>query len=109
MRIVDIKSLIWLTRWYNGRASRIEEIHQSHLANLQQLVVQEVGGYSTDEIAVDLCGFSIVVNFSPHGLEVISITPPQLLNGEQLDLFDDELLAELLCADGDRSTEEVCA
>jgi len=30
VRKADIKSLIWLTRWYNGSASRMEEIHQSH-------------------------------------------------------------------------------
>jgi hypothetical protein len=90
MRKADIKSLIWLYRWYGGRSQRLDEIHQAHLSNLEQLVVEELGGMPKSETQLSFYGFSIVVSFGTRGIEVIAIHPPDLLNGDQLKLFAEE-------------------
>lgn len=57
MRKADIKSLIWLCRWYGGRSQRLDEIYQAHLSNLEQLVVEELGGTPQSETVLSLYGF----------------------------------------------------
>lgn len=90
MRKADIQSLIWLCRWYGGRARRVDEIHQAHLSNLQQLVVDELGGTPQSETHLSFYGFSVVVSFGALGIEVIAIHPPALLDGDQLMLFAED-------------------
>lgn len=101
MRIKDIKSLIWLTRWYNGRSQRLSDLHQTHLATVFQMVMDELGGTSRENAELELYGFKLVVSTSPDGLVVKSISPPTFLNGLQLMLFDtdfeDDDLAEQYC------------
>jgi len=87
MRKADIHSLIWLCRWYGGRAKRLDEIHHAHLSNLQQLVVDELGGTPQSETHLSFYGFSVVVSFGARGIEVKTIHPPELLDGDQLMLF----------------------
>lgn len=97
MRKADLKSLVWLARWYGGRAKRMAEIHQAHLGNLQSLVLDELGGIPQDEATLSFYGFSVTVSFGATGIEVSAITPPTILNGDQLLLFaedDAEWLAE---------------
>ena len=99
MRLKDVKSLVWLYRWYNGRSQRLHETHQAHLATLSQLVVEQLGGTPQDSTEVCLSGFTLIVSASPDGLAVESITPPTFLNGVQMLLFDatDDELAEQYC------------
>ncbi len=97
MRLKEIKSLIWLCRWYNGRAQRLEEIHQNHLATLTGLVLDELGVIPQEDVELTLCGFAVHVAFEPTGLTLHSIVPPLFFEGEQLALFgDDELAAAYL-------------
>ena len=101
MRIKDVKSLVWLYRWHNGRSQRLHETHQAHLATVFPLVVEQLGGTPQGSTEVCLCGFTLIVSSSPDGLTVESITPPTFLNGVQLLLFDtdsdDDLLAGQYC------------
>ena len=101
MRIKDVKSLVWLYRWYNGRRERLHEAHQAHLANVSQLVLEELGGTPQGSKEVCLCGFTLIVSPSPDGLALESIAPPASLNGVQLLLFDadwdDDYVAEQYC------------
>lgn len=99
MRLKDVKSLVWLYRWHNGRSQRLHETHQAHLATVFPLVVEQLGGTPRGSTEVCLCGFTLIVSSSPDGLTVESITPPTFLNGVQLLLFDasDEELAEQYC------------
>lgn len=101
MRIKDVKSLVWLYRWYNGRQERLLETHQAHLAAVFPLVVEQLGGTPRGSTEVCLCGFTLIVSSSPDGLTVESITPPTFLNGVQLLLFDadsdDDLMAGQYC------------
>lgn len=90
MRKSDIRSLVWLSRWYGGRARRLDELHQGHVRNLEQLVVDELGETPQGETILSLYGFSIAVSFGAHGIEVISILPPELLDGDQLSLFAED-------------------
>ena len=92
MRIGDIRSLFWLYRWYNGRSDRLDEIHDEHLSTLSQLIRNEIGGdLLQGEQSVSLCDFDVRFLFNPStGLEIISIEPPDLLDGLQLDLFEEE-------------------
>ena len=96
MRIKEIKSLIWLCRWHNGRAQRLEQLHQSHLATLSSLVRDELGGTPQEVVELALCGFSIRVCPGLGGLTLLSITPPDLLRGDQMMLFSDDELAAAL-------------
>ncbi|MFA5010203.1 MAG: hypothetical protein WC553_03175 [Patescibacteria group bacterium] len=107
MRIKDIKSLVWLYRWYNGRSQRLQETHQVHLAAVSQLVVDELGGTPQGSTEVCLCGFSLIVKASPDGLAIESITPPTFINGVQLMLFDADLDDDYLAGQYCESTEEV--
>ena len=84
MRAKDIKSLIWLCRWYNGRRERLFEIHQSHLSAVIQLMIEELGGTPQDSTKIILCGFTLIFSPSPDGLALESITPPSFLDGEPL-------------------------
>ncbi len=100
LRIKDVKSLVWLYRWHNGRSQRLHETHQAHLSAVMQLVVEQLGGTPFGSTEVCLCGFTLIVSSSPDGLTVESITPPTFLNGVQLLLFDtsdDDLLAGQYC------------
>ena len=100
MRLKDVKSLVWLYRWHNGRSQRLHETHQAHLSAVMQLVIEQLGGTPHSSTEVCLCGFTLIVSSSPDGLTVESITPPTFLNGVQLLLFDtasDEELAEQCC------------
>ena len=97
MLLKEVKSLIWLCRWYNGRSQRLEEIHQSHLAALTCLVLDELGGTPTETVELMLCGFSVRIRPETTGLELLSIAAPDLLNGEQLALFTDDELVEAIC------------
>ena len=101
MRIKDVKSLVWLYRWYNGRRERLHETHQAHLATVSQLILEQLGGTPHGSTEVCLCGFTLIVSPSPDGLALESITPPTFLNGVQLLLFDadsdDDFLAGQYC------------
>ncbi len=97
LRVKDIKSLLWLCRWYNGRSQRLEELHQNHLATLSSLVLDELGGIPTDPVELTLCGFVVRVAPTQIGMALVSIAPPLFFAGEQLALFtDDELAAAYL-------------
>jgi hypothetical protein len=89
----EIKSLLWLCRWYNGRSQRLEEVHQCHLATLTSLVLDELGGTPTQDVELLLCGFNVCVSPGLAGLTLVSIAPPELFSGEQLALFSDDELA----------------
>lgn len=99
MRTKELRSLVWLYRWYSGRAARLDEIHHSHLAILQQLVLDELGGFPDEPVELSLYGFAVLVSATPDGFAVLSISPPSIASGFQLDLFeldaDDDELAEL--------------
>ena len=110
MRAKDIKSLIWLCRWYNGRRERLFEIHQSHLSAVIQLMIEELGGTPQDSTKIILCGFTLIFSPSPDGLALESITPPSFLDGEQLMLFDGDCeveLAEPYCESTEGAKHEV--
>lgn len=92
MRADDLRSLIWLSRWYNGRAERLDEIHEGHLGNLFKLILEEVDETPDDDFSISINGFVICLSSS---MEILSITPPKLFQGEQLELFlDDEQYAD---------------
>jgi hypothetical protein len=93
VRLKEIRSLIWLCRWHNGRAQRLHEVHQNHLAMLQSLVLDELGGTPQQDVELMLCGFSVRVSPGLDGLTLVSIAPPELFDGEQLALFSDDELA----------------
>ncbi len=96
MRIGDIRSLFWLSRWHNGRADRIQEIHDEHLSNLYHLVLSDVGNLPKGKHSIELCGFDICLSISSSGFEIVSIKPPDFLEGFQLELFiDDEDFVEI--------------
>jgi hypothetical protein len=109
LRIKDVKSLVWLYRWHNGRSQRLHETHQAHLSAVMQQVVEQLGGTPRGSTEVCLCGFTLHVSASPDGLTVESITPPTLLNGVQLLLFDatDDELAEQYCESLEGDLREV--
>lgn len=88
MRVKDIKSLVWLYRWYNGRRERLFETLQANLSAVMQLAIEQLGGMPQDSTEVVLSGFTLIVSPSPDGLALESITPPDFLDGEQLLLFD---------------------
>ena len=97
MRIKDVKSLIWLCRWYNGRRQRLEQLHNEHLGNLTDLIIDELSGVPHEPAKLTLCGFSLQIAPAIAGLELVSISAPDLMSGEQLQLFtDDQLAAEIL-------------
>jgi hypothetical protein len=87
LRAGDIKSLIWLSRWYNGRADKFQQVHDKHISNLFHLLISENGNIQQGEQSVSLSGFDILLSFGQAGLEIISIEPPETINGIQLDLF----------------------
>jgi hypothetical protein len=93
LRLKEIKSLVWLCRWHNGRAERLEELHQCHLATLSSLVLDELGGTPLEDVELVLCGFSVRVGPGLGGLTLLGIDPPDLFAGEQLALFSDDELA----------------
>lgn len=96
MLIKDVKSLIWLCRWYNGRRARLQQLHDEHLGNLTNLILDDLGGVPTQPAELTLCGFTLQIVPAPCGLELVSISAPDLMSGEQLQLFsDDQLAAEL--------------
>jgi hypothetical protein len=88
VRIKELRSLVWLYRWYGGRAQRLDDLHRSHLAILQQLVLDELGGIPDEPVELYLCGFAVLVTATQEGLSVLSITPPTFATGAQLDLFE---------------------
>ncbi len=90
MRIGDIRSLFWLSRWYNGRSERLQEIHDQHISNLFQLLISEMGNLAPGEQSVSFNGFDICLSIGQVGLEIISIEPPDALDGIQLELFCEE-------------------
>jgi len=97
VKVKDIKSLLWLCHWYNGRSLRLEELHQNHLATLTGLVLDELGGIPTETVELTLCGFAVRVMPTEIGMALLSIDPPLFFAGEQLSLFtDDELAAAYL-------------
>lgn len=93
MRVSDLRSLAWLCRWYNGRAERLKQLHNVHLANLITLALEtsngEIGWGTTSEVTVNLCGFAVTLSLSPSRVEVLSIKPPAFLTSDQLELFAD--------------------
>lgn len=97
MLIKDVKTLIWLCRWYNGRKHRLQQLHDEHLGNLVNLIIDELGGVPQQPAELALCGFTLQIAPAHCGLELVSISAPDLMSGEQLQLFsDDQLAAELL-------------
>ena len=97
MLIKDVKSLIWLCRWYNGRRHRLQQLHDEHLGNLVSLILDELGGVPLQPVELTFCGFTLQIAPAVTGLELVSISAPDLMSGEQLQLFtDDQLAAELL-------------
>ena len=88
MRVKDLKSLVWLYRWYNGRCERLFETLQANLSAVMQLAIEQLGGTPQGNCEVVLGGFTLIVSPSPDGLALESITPPGFLDGEQLMLFD---------------------
>ncbi|MBU1023419.1 hypothetical protein KKB99_03930 [bacterium] len=90
MRIGDIRSLFWLSHWYNGRSERLQEIHDQHISNLFQLLISEMGSLPKGEQSISFYGFNICLSMGQSGLEIISIEPPEALDVIQLELFCEE-------------------
>ncbi len=95
MRASDLHSLVWLSRWYGGREKRLAELHEHHLRNLVRQVLDERADETLrGEVSLDVCGFAVTLSFSSSQVSVISIKPPDVWSGKQLDLFcesNDEL------------------
>lgn len=89
MRASDLHSLVWLSRWYGGREERLAKLHEHHLHNIVRLALAECadGSQMRDEVSVEIAGFSVSLSLSSSQVSIVSITPPAVLNGQQLDLF----------------------
>jgi hypothetical protein len=114
LRVSDLRSLAWLCRWYNGRAERLKQLHNVHLANLITLALEtsngEIGWGTTSEVTVNLCGFAVTLSLSPSRVEVLSIKPPAFLTSDQLELFaecEDDLDDEVVMCKAHSSVTKV--
>ena len=88
MRVKYIRSLLWLSRWHNGRAQRLSHLHRAHLATLTELVLSELGARSYRyRVELTLYGIPVVASCTPHGVQIHSIGAPGGFSGYQRGLF----------------------
>lgn len=95
MRKADIHSLIWLTRWLNGRRKRLDELLSEHQANLCSLILEFLEAPFEGIQTIELMGFKVTANFNNDVIEFLSIIPPKSIDYVQLLLFSDEELEVL--------------
>ncbi len=95
MRRADIYSLVWLTRWLNGRRKRLDELLVVHQANLRSLILEYLEVPLKGIQTIEIIGFKITANFENGGIEFISIVPPETSDYVQLLLFSDDELEGL--------------
>ena len=111
MLVRELRSLVWLCRWHNGRKEKLEELYQRHFSVFCDLALQEIEGIPTGEMSLDLAGFSFAVSCDGESMTILAVEPPETISGRQLDLFsevleDDEFIEEIVEGDGEALTEE---
>ena len=83
-----LEALVWLTKWFGGRREKLYE----RLSFCESYVVENLMAeldQSTEGLTrVQLCGFTLIVEYNVAGVTIMSVEPPDLLTGNQLALFD---------------------
>jgi len=85
-----LEALVWLTRWLGGRRERLMDRISVHEAKIVDRLLVENEMTTDGEACVQLYGFSLTIVFGDEGVSILSIEPPEMINGHQMDLFDDE-------------------
>ena len=90
MLIRQLESLVWLSRWYNGRAARLSRTHAEHTQQLEDLIRGKLG-YNVFRYEQELTinGVTVIATCTPerviiHGVGtagrlMAEVSPQQLL------------------------------
>ena len=89
MRIKETKSLLWLSRWYNGRSQQLMALYDDHESTLKAVVLERLGKRKfCKRRVIEVCGITLTVSYSKdQGLTIHSISGPETYRGSQPDLF----------------------
>ncbi len=111
MLVRHLRSLVWLCRWHNGRKDKLDELYRKHFSVFTALALREMMGVPVGETNLELAGFTFRVSCDGESITILSIVPPETIEGRQLALFgemldDDKLIEELALGEADVLSEE---